>query len=329
MSLRKDIWRSGILEAPLAEILARGSVADIPFRWLPDEGPLRYLADPFGVWRDGRLFVFVEAYDHRVRHGAIHVIEHDAELGPVRRRIALREPWHLSYPQVFASEGEVWMLPEAVRSGRLTLYRATAFPTSWERFAVLDVDPTAVDVTPLFLDGGWWLFYGAGVRAAGRPAELRCAFADRLTGPWREHPGNPIRTDASSCRPGGSATVADGRVTLPVQDCSTTYGGAVRALTFTTLDRATASASLGEPITAPPAAAPYLDGLHTLSDAGRVTLFDAKVRGLSAAGLLSDVARLGRRLLGRGPPTGAGAAGPAGCGPSAAATSPSAGGSVP
>ncbi len=132
MELVKDIWRAGIVSATMPTILARGSVAGLPVTWLPSPGPLRYLADPFGLWRDGRLHVFTELYDYRVRVGAIEAMVFDAGFRLLEQRRVLAEPWHLSYPFVFEAEGETWMLPEANRSRTLTLYRAVEFPFRWE-----------------------------------------------------------------------------------------------------------------------------------------------------------------------------------------------------
>ena len=300
MSLRKDIWRPAVIEAPLAEIWARGSIADLPITWFPEEPALRYLADPFGLWIDGLLFVFVEAYDHRDRRGAIHALVFDSALRLIERNTVLVEPWHLSYPYVFTADGETWLLPEAAQSGRLTLYRATAFPYCWERAWRIDVDSSAVDATPVWFEDMWWLFYAAGPRVRGRSAELHCAYAERLAGPWRPHPANPIRQGLRGSRPGGTAIVGGGRLVLPVQDCSATYGGALRPLLFEHLDRERAISSLGPPLLPPPEAAPYCDGIHTLSAAGGVTLADVKTSVITMCGLALDTKRLARRLIGRG-----------------------------
>lgn len=308
MALRKDIWRSAIVMATAEEIVARGSIEGLPRQWLPPIGSFRFLADPFGLWRDDRLYVFVETYDYRVRIGAIEVLIYDAALRLIDRRPVLNEPWHLSYPLVFEAEGETWMLPEAHRSGRLTLYRATDFPIRWEAAHVIALDHVAVDATPVFHDGRWWLFYTSADREPDKMSALHVAFADRLTGPWTPHPGNPVRVDVTSARPGGMPIVVDGRVVLPVQDCSRTYGGAIRPLTVTTLTPDRFVAEAGAPVTAPMSAAPYVEGLHTLAAAGPVTLVDMKRTILSLHGLSIEagreiaklVSRLRRRGGGRG-----------------------------
>ncbi|HTP38561.1 MAG TPA: hypothetical protein VMI92_03190 [Steroidobacteraceae bacterium] len=300
MGLRKDIWRPAIIGAPLASILARGSVADLPLVWLPDMGSFRFMADPFGIWRDGRLHVFVETYDYRVRIGRIEVLVYDANLTLLERLPALAEPWHLSYPFVFEAEGETWMLPEAHKSRSLTLYRATAFPARWERAHRLALDHVPIDATPMFHAGRWWLFYTVAVREIDKTAALHLAWAERLAGPWHPLAQNPVRFDVASCRPGGTPAVLEGRVMLPVQDCTRTYGGAIRPLWFDLLTPQQVVAAPGPPLPIPAALAPFTEGLHTLSAAGAVTLIDAKRTELSLHGLGVEIrhgiAKARRRL---------------------------------
>lgn len=297
MGLRKDIWRPAIVEAPFAEIVRRGSIAGLPIRWLPPMGSFRFLADPFGLWRDGRLHVFVETYDYRVRIGAIEVLTYDAGFDLIDRQWALREPWHLSYPTVWEADGETWMLPEAHRSKRLTLYRAAEFPHRWERAVEIPLDHVAVDATPFWHEGLWWLFYTSASNEPDKMAALHLAFAERLRGPWRVHPGNPVRRDIASARPGGTAQIVDGRVVLPVQDCSQTYGGAIRPLWFDRLDPDGVSMEAGAAIGGQSELAPFCEGLHTMAAAGEVTLIDAKRTELSLHGLSIEAMRELRKLL--------------------------------
>ena len=286
------------MPAPIATIVARGGIDGLATCWLPTEPAFTFLADPFGLWRGDVLHVFAEHYDYRTRHGVILCLRFDGALRPLGREVVLREAWHLSYPFVFEADGETWMLPEAHRSGTLTLYRATRFPDRWTPVATLPQAHGAVDATPFRHEGRWWLFYAAASTKRTRLTELHAAFADRLEGPWRAHPGNPVRVDRSGARPGGTPFLADGTLVLPVQDCSVTYGGAIRPLRFTRLDSEGVRTSLDPPITPPGDAAPYSAGLHTLSACGGMTLVDVKRIDRSGRGWLIDVRRAARRLIG-------------------------------
>jgi hypothetical protein len=299
MGLRKDIWAPLIVEARIEDIVARGSVADLVMHRLPSMGSFQFLADPFGLWRDGLLYVFVETYDYRVRIGAIEVLVYGSDFHLLSRRIVLREPWHLSYPILIEAEGETWMLPEAHRSRDLKLYRAVEFPYRWEAARSIMLDHVPVDATPIFHDDFWWLFYTSASREADKMSALHVAFAEKLTGPWHAHPANPVRLSLADARPGGTAMVIGGRIMLPVQDCTATYGGAIRPLWFDELTTEKARTRPGAPLLSPPALTPFVEGLHTLSAAGDVTLIDVKRTELSAHGLSIEITREARKLMRR------------------------------
>ena len=270
-----DIWRIAIVKQPVEDIVARGIAPDAVI-WLPQMPTFSFRADPFGLWRDDRLHVFAEAFDYRNRVGGIDALVYDRGLNLLECGAALRAPWHLSYPFVFEAEGETWMLPEAYKSGTLTLYRAKSFPFLWEAVCRIPLDTPAIDATPFFYGGRWWLFYAPSQPWQGRRSHLHIAWAARLAGPWQPHPGNPVRIDLGSARPGGTPSLEGGAIVLPVQDCRTTYGGSLRALVITRLDETGFEAMDRPLLTAPSWMAPFDAGCHTLAAAGPVTLIDVK-----------------------------------------------------
>lgn len=295
MPRRKDIWRVGVVTAPIAEAAAPGALARLPIHWLPVEPAFTFLADPFGIRRDGGLFVFAEAYDYRTRHGVIDLLELDDTLRVIARRTVLREAWHLSYPYVFEADGAVWMAPEAHRAGVFTFYRAEQFPDVWTPVSRSELDTPAVDPTVFRHGGLWWLAYAPDGSQAAKQGRLHLAWAEALTSPWRPHAGNPVRVSRASSRPGGTPFEVDGQLMLPVQDCVATYGHAIRLLRIDVLTPDRFEADAGPPIIAPGVAAPYCEGLHTLSACGDLTLIDVKRIDRSPAGLAIDLGRaLGR-----------------------------------
>lgn len=294
--MAKDIWRIGVARAGIEACRNANELAAAEIRWLDPGPPFTFLADPFGLRKDGVLHLFAEAYDYRTRHGVIDCLRLDANLDMTQRATVLAEPWHLSYPYVFEAEGEVWMAPEAHRSGAFTLYRAARFPDVWEPVARFALDTPAIDPTIFRRDGLWWMAYSPDGSQAEKQGRLHLAYAERLRGPWTPHIGNPVRMDRGSSRPGGTPFEADGALFLPVQDCRRTYGAAIRLLRIDRLSPDAFVAEAGEPLRPPPSAAPFSDGLHTLSSCGPFTLLDVKRRDWSPAGLAIDLGRrLGRR----------------------------------
>ncbi len=85
--------------------------------------------------------------------------------------------------------------------------------------------------------------------------------------------------------PAGRAVVVGERLMLPVQDCTSTYGGAVRPLWIECLNEHEFIATLAK-LALPPDHGVYRHGMHTLSAAGDWTLFDVKRVDRLAGGLL-------------------------------------------
>lgn len=295
--MRTDQWQSGIIRAPLSTILQAGSLDGLSVQWIGNDHGMRFLADPFGIWHQNHLYVFAEAYDYRTKCGKIDVLVYDSELTFQHRKRVISEPWHLSYPVVGEHEGHFWMLPEAHRSGKLSLYRATNFPDEWKKDDLFSFPVAAIDASPLYFQGRWWMFFSPPGTALQKKSELHCAFADSLTGKWHLHPQNPIRVDVASARPGGTPIIDGDIILLPTQDCTQTYGGGISLVRISGLDTQRCETSLESTLKAPPSFAPWTDGLHTLSAAGSVTLVDAKRISHSPERHFHDVFRWLRKKL--------------------------------
>jgi hypothetical protein len=293
-----DIWRCAIVKQS-ADSIVGGGIDAASVVWLPETPPGAFRADPFGLWRDGKLHVFAESFDYRERVGHIDVLIYDDAYALLEWRTVVKTSWHLSYPVVFEAEGETWMLPEAFKSGTLTLYRARVFPFHWEAVCDIPLDGPAIDATPLFHNGKWWLFYAPSHSREAKRSHLHVAWSDRLTGPWRLHPLNPVHVDLASARPGGTPRVRDGVIILPVQDCRATYGAAIHELAIDRLDETAFSATQRKGIAAPDWMAPYTDGLHTMATAGPVTLIDVKRMDATLHGKMARMRGIAEHALKR------------------------------
>lgn len=277
---RTDFWQAGIVSAPIATLVdpAAFSAQRDRITWLPDPGPWRYLADPFALQRGETTHVFVEAFDYRTKHA---VIEHH-EFGPGltwrEKSTVLAQPVHLSYPYVIEDNGEVFMIPESHRADEIALYRATKFPHEWTRETPLLSGVPGAEASVIRHEERWWMFFTIVGPSARDQRELHAAHAEKLTGPWRIYSSDPILNDLSGARPGGTPfRGADGKIILPVQDCSRTYGGAVRFVRFTTLSPERIVAEhLNATLTGDLVCSTHPDGLHTLAGCGNLTLIDTK-----------------------------------------------------
>jgi hypothetical protein len=189
-----------------------------------------FVADPFLFVHDGRWHLFFEVVNRATRRGEIALATSDDGRTWTYDRVVLAEPFHLSYPQVFAWEGKVYMVPESQQAGAVRLYQATAFPHAWTPIATL-LHEGLHDPTLFRHEGRWWMF------ASEWHHTLRLFAADVLTGPWHEHPQSPVvRNDERYARPAGRVVAdAEGRILRFAQDCNGHYGMRVHAFRITRL----------------------------------------------------------------------------------------------
>jgi len=299
---RTDFWQVGIAPLRIEDASAR-RLAAVRERitWLPDPGPWRYLADPFGLLRGEALHVFVEAFDYRSKRA--HIERHEFALAGMAwcgRSVVLDRPFHLSYPQVFEHGGETWMVPESHQAGEIALYRAAdASLDRWQRECALLGGLPAADASLFEYAGRWWMFYTL-VGPGGRDQrELHAAHAPALTGPWTPLAANPLRDDRSGARPAGRPFVGhDGVPLLPVQDSSTGYGSATRLLRLPVLTPQRVDIEAGtERLTGGLVSATHTAGLHTLSGCGGFTLIDVKRIDRSRGRQWLDFKRRVKRLV--------------------------------
>ncbi|HEY8578061.1 MAG TPA: hypothetical protein VIL88_17175 [Devosia sp.] len=217
-------WRVGFRFTEGLGVAETATLAGSPWHVLPDDAA-RFYADPFPFTWEGRHYMFVEDYVHALGKAVISVSHIDARGEPSVPVPIVEEPHHLSYPQVFSRDGQIWMLPEASAGRELVLYRCTEFPWRWERYAVLAQGPSLSDATLLDHDGCLWLF-ATDNSLGGSSSDTMVVFrADALTGPWRPHPQNPITIDRAAARPGGAIVRSGSKLILPLQNGTLGYGG--------------------------------------------------------------------------------------------------------
>jgi hypothetical protein len=271
-----DQWHVGVIDLPIHKLLESAERPTV--QWLPRPGRNRFLADPFGVCRDGRVTILMEEFNHQTQRGRLVSVQRDQD-GNVSPPNCVMDPQsHVSYPFLVEWDGDVYCVPYLMPGSDGTpavhLYRASNFPFGWTRVGTLIEGFPAQDPTVFRYEDRWWLLCSRRVPAA---TELHGWFADELAGPWRAHPGNPLKIDIRSARPAGTPFLHDGSLYRPAQDESRTYGGAIivnRVLRLSPTEfREEAVSSIG-----PDWTPPFEDGLHTISAVGNVTLIDAKRR---------------------------------------------------
>ena len=249
-----------------------GALDGPAFTVLPDDGE-RFYADPFPFEHQGRRFLFVEEFPFATAKGVIAVAELGADGSLDRPRIVLEEPHHLSYPQIFRQEDEIYMLPESSAAHELVLYRAAQFPDRWVRDTVLIANRNINDATLLQEGGQFWLIATERFGHGSSSDKMVAYAASDLRGPWQPHALNPIAIDHSAARPGGMFIRKGDQMLLPVQNGSANYGGGLGLMGLERIDADAVVFSSPKPIGPGPAWAKA--GIHTLNRVGALEAVDS------------------------------------------------------
>jgi len=238
--------------------------------------PDRFWADPFPVQVGGDYYIFHEELCFSTNKGSIVLTVVDDRgntAGPVP---ILERDYHLSYPFVFQWDGDLFMIPETGSHHQVELYRCVRFPSQWKLERVLLSGLTAWDTTLAFVFGKWWLFASIPPYGAGSGDELHLFYADSPLGPWTPHRNNPIKSDVRSARPAGRIFEHRGQFYRPAQDCSKRYGYGVSINRILQLNSESYEEVEVDKII--PDWEPNVMGVHTLNQAGDMTVIDCLVR---------------------------------------------------
>lgn len=240
-----------------------------------------YYADPFWIATSAGLYLMVEQYDLGKAKAHISVLSIDAHTGQLlQTRTALKREFHLSYPFAFRHQEQLYLLPEANQSGRLTLYRwegpadLLSRQGQWQPVADL-LNIAAVDPTLWFWEDHWYLWVGLVGESARHQSALYVS--GDLLGPFREHPHSPVQHPWRGRNGGRPWLDPAGVLWRPCQNRKQSYGG---SLSLFRIDRLTPSQysqhHSGEWMPHPNW--PYPDGCHHIDHIGDKgwTAFDAK-----------------------------------------------------
>ncbi len=193
--------------------------------------PASFVADPFVVTANGTYHMFFEVLNTANGRGEIGHATSANGTAWTYDRIVLREPFHLSYPNVFQVNGTWYMLPEAGDSHSIRLYRATTFPTDWVLDSTLMSGTNWRDNSLLFFNNTWYLFTSPDVDDT-----LELYTSSDMRGPYTRHPKSPlVAGNAAIARGGGPVIAVNGHVYRYAQDDYPNYGRRVHVFDITTL----------------------------------------------------------------------------------------------
>lgn len=197
--------------------------------------PASVLADPYLFVHKDFLYLF---YERQIRHygkGKICMRKTADLVHWSEETVVLDKPWHLSFPFVFESGGQVWMLPETGWHFDVQLYRAVDHTlTQWQlEKTLLDDGVKWRDASLYRKEEVWYLF---ATICDENPTALHLFTSDRLDGTYTEHPCSPVCRGKEYGRNGGCIFEQDGQLYRPAQNCLHGYG---KQLSIVRIDRLT------------------------------------------------------------------------------------------
>lgn len=87
-----------------------------------------WIADPFLFEHEGENYLFVEYVNGKKGDIAYYKFINNM---PIFQKVIISEPYHLSYPCIFAHGTDVYMIPESADNHSIDLYKAKHFPDRW------------------------------------------------------------------------------------------------------------------------------------------------------------------------------------------------------
>ena len=226
-----------------------------------------YFADPFVISNYNDTYLFFEWFSNKNGKADLAMAK-KSENFEVYHKIA-RFPEHRSYPYIFDYQGQIYCIPEANKTNKVSLYR---FDNDKLTFDCDLLEGKFVDTTLFIHNDKFYLF----TTLQSHPhTHLFIFVADDLRGPYRPHYNNPVKVDCSNSRMAGKIQNIDGELIRPAQNSTRHYG---ESITLNKIIQLNEYQYIEETIKdiKPFNNTPYDRGIHTINSDGGITVFDAK-----------------------------------------------------
>ena len=184
-------------------------------------------ADPFIVEHEGKTAIFVELMDFFYGLGTIGVFEEcNGSFSKVKEII--REDYHMSFPNVFKHDDELYMIPETYSANNIHLYKCDCFPYKWREFCTLIDNVKIVDCSIIQKESVTYVI--------GYDIEVNSARVFILD--WKSLALKEIFPvgNFSLERQGGNFFKDKGTLKRVIQDCKFVYGDFIKIYSIDQID---------------------------------------------------------------------------------------------
>ena len=178
-----------------------------------------WCADPFLVEFKSEIYIFAEAFLYKSeRKGVIVYCKYNGS-DFSDWKVTMDKHWHLSYPNVFVSNGDLFMCPESYQNETVSLYKLLDFPDQWERYKILIDNKKFVDTTFLTFNDKEYLFT---FEPTFHNAEGSLLLYKRENSHYMRI--GTITSNKRNARPAGNFFTEEGRLYRVAQKSERTYG---------------------------------------------------------------------------------------------------------
>ncbi len=212
-------WQIGIVRSDLKKFLFSNLHQKI--KWINCKFDV-YQADPFGIEKDGKLYLFYEEYLKDKEYALLKCSVYDTELNRTDDRVILDDGTHKSFPFVFQFEGKIYLMPESGAIKKLEIYECIDFPFIWGNERTI-LNFACSDAIIKKFENSWLLFYTKSNQIDENEI-LYLKSSSNLFNNWENETERIITKNFLNSRNAGAIQQIDDKYFRFAQNCSTNYG---------------------------------------------------------------------------------------------------------
>jgi hypothetical protein len=215
-------WQIGIVKSNLNTFVFSNSFPKV--NWIKSDFNV-YQADPFGIEKNGNLYLFYEEFIKEKDYAVLKCSVFDSILKKIDERVILDDGSHKSFPFVFENEGKFYLMPESGALDKLMVYECVEFPFNWRKERVILNLPCS-DAILKKLGNEWLLFYTkSNQKDENETLYLRAS--SQLFGNWENETERIVNKELFSSRNAGDIHEIDGIFYRFTQNCKNFYGESI------------------------------------------------------------------------------------------------------
>lgn len=227
-----EVMNDNIFELSKATPIKRILSTKNPFVF----NPIVIIADPFVFVHKETLYLFFEEQVGLHGKGVIKMISTNDLKTWTKPKLILKEPFHLSYPNVFEYNGDVYMIPETGHNNDIRLYKAADDKLSnWKFQKVLLIGKNYVDSSIFSIGDIYYLITSEYNKEKQYILRLFIS-SDPINGEWKECACSPLSYNNFNARCGGPIINYNGLCYRMAQRCDGRYGSGLTAYLIDNID---------------------------------------------------------------------------------------------